>query len=701
LFANRVNCVALIHFGDFVDLAVLYWLRSLTRLCLEVQLMRTRFPLVFAYAITFLFFIQMAGVLVESIYILDLLNTSLDARALGLLFFFSPVVLLVWRKPFPGWLVGLFFLALLEARGLIPYLDTNGRLLSAGIGTSVVLLLLPVIISARPKREPRSVTGIEPAAGLALAVALSVLLRSLDYSLDYSLTPVGGWIGWGLGLLLGFVLLRLELAYSPAEGGAKSPTLALCGAFLVLTLIYFAFSAPAVIARWTAGSYPGIVLGTSLLALIWLAVTLYQPGWFVRLSTPVVFIWNLLFTLVLTATLFAQRVSFPVTAESPPVVAGPPGLPQQLLLGLLLLLFPVLFVDIGRFVSQVQQAEVSTRAYVPGMLLGGLVLVVLIFADIFTNVWGYVEPVSPFFRNKYWLPFALAGIGLILLSLRSAPSRDGPAQRLPGTALWAWAGSLAVLCGLTAWGVLHTDRIATQDKSREVGPSSLLVMTYNIQQANDVYGEKAYDRQLALIRSVNPDVLALQESDSARIGLNNNDYVRYFASRLGYYSYYGPSTVTGTFGTALLSRYPLKNPRTVYTYSDKDEIATAEAELDFDGRVFTFYNVHPDGSDTAMNVFAQTLLARAASHANVIILGDFNLREDEAAYQSIAAVYTNAWMSIYPSGINPDSVDMSGNKRTDHIFFSPKLHARNPMYVLPPESATDHPAHWSEITWER
>lgn len=57
--------------------------------------------LVAAFAIVFLFFIQSAGTLVESIYIMDLMNTSMDEKALGLLFFFSPVLLVPFYKKFP------------------------------------------------------------------------------------------------------------------------------------------------------------------------------------------------------------------------------------------------------------------------------------------------------------------------------------------------------------------------------------------------------------------------------------------------------------------------------------------------------------------------------------------------------------------------------------------------------------------------
>jgi endonuclease/exonuclease/phosphatase family metal-dependent hydrolase len=222
-------------------------------------------------------------------------------------------------------------------------------------------------------------------------------------------------------------------------------------------------------------------------------------------------------------------------------------------------------------------------------------------------------------------------------------------------------------------------------------------MTFNTQQSNDKAAEKSIDAQLALIRQVSPDILALQETDSTRISLNNNDYVRYLAENLGYYSYYGPKTLAGTFGTAILSKYPLENTRSVFIYSDKDETGVAEAEIVVGDQRFTIYDVHPDSSDEAMLIFAQTLVERSQGQANVIALGDYNLRDYEAAYTLVDSVYTNAWVSVYPSEISPEGVDMSGENRIDHIFLSPHLKALNPMYILPPESATDHPVHWTDI----
>lgn len=659
--------------------------------------MKKTFPVVIAFAILFLFLIQMTGILVEAIYILDLMNTTLDAKVLGLLFFFTPVLLILFRKKAPGWVVWILFGLLFIARGITPYLNTADRMLASGIGVGSALLLLPLLINLKPKGESLPITGLSPALGLALAVGISVFLRTINFTIDYSVTISGSWIGWGLGLLLGLALTRVgwEPDFETQRSG-KGITSSVFGLMLILTLVYFVFSSPGVIARWTEGNYPLIVISASLLTLGGVYLAILKPGFLGGISRLVLGIWNLLFTLSLVGTILAQRVPFPLTPEATPVVVGSPTWFQQIPLILLLILFPVIFIDMLVFVRNIHNAQPVPGSLAPGLLIGSLSLVVLVFFNIFTNVWGYVEPVSLFFRNKFWLPFALIAGAITLLVLFLNRKRTNPDNSPSGSFHWAWAVLLGALFLGTGIGALRTD-IHHPNMS---GKSSLIIMTYNIQEANDGFGEKSYQRQLALIQQVSPDILFLQESDSARVSLNNSDYVRYYASKLGYYSYYGPTTVTGTFGTAILSKYPLKNTRSVFTFSDTDEIGMAEAEIEVDGRVFNLYDVHPDGSDTAMLVFARTLLERSRDKANVIAAGDYNLRADEEAYQLIAAVYKNAWISVYPSGISDSGLDMSGRKRIDHIFLSNNLGVRNPVYVLAPESATDHPLHWAEVFWD-
>jgi len=653
--------------------------------------MRKNYLSVIAFAILLLFVIQSMGTLVESIYILDLMNSRLDEKALGVLFFFVPVLLLPFFKRNQRGLAWVLFALLLVTRGMMPCLGTTSRLPAAGVATVASLGLLFLLITAIPR------WGRWAGAGLALAVGLSALLRTVGHGIEYSLTPEGGWAGWVLGVLLGLSLaladLKRDLAAQQTGGRQTLPVL---GIYFVLTLVYFSVSAPAVIARWTEGNYTLIVAAVSLFSLGWAWLLTRQPKLPDRINPALLAAWNLLFTATLTLTLLAHRVTFPTTLDSPPVVVEAPTFLQMIPPAFMLVLFPVLFIDLHVFIQKMQAGTQPARSLAPGMLLGGLVLIVLVFVNIFSNVWGYIEPVSPPFRNTFWLAYFLLSGGITLLAWLSARRQVADEAEPEGTRSWAWAGLLAVLLVITVVFALPVKPV----QEDAAGKTSLRAMTFNTQQSNDDFAEKSFEAQLALIRQVSPDILAMQETDSTRISLNNNDYVRYFADKLGYYSYYGPKTLAGTYGTAILSRYPLENTRTVFIYSDKDETGVAEAEVEVGGLHFTIFDVHPDSSDAAMLVFAQTLVFRAEDEPNVIALGDFNLRDYEAAYQVVDTTLINTWTSVYPSEVSPDGVDMSGENRIDHIFLSPNLKAVNPMYILPPESATDHPVHWTDVVWD-
>jgi endonuclease/exonuclease/phosphatase family metal-dependent hydrolase len=362
----------------------------------------------------------------------------------------------------------------------------------------------------------------------------------------------------------------------------------------------------------------------------------------------------------------------------------------------MLLLFPVVFLDLQVFIRHMYRVNTPAGSLVPGIILGSFSFILLVFINIFSNVWGYIKPISPPFRNTFWLVyFILTGL-ISLLAWLVGRNRSALLEKPERMYSWMWSSLLAVLF-VVSMGLALPVKHAQVDATSK---TSLRVMTFNTQQSNDEFAQKSFQAQLEVMRRVSPDILALQETDSTRISLNNNDYVRFFADKLGYYSYYGPKTVAGTYGTAILSRFSLENTRTVFIYSDKDETGVAEAEVEVAGKLFTIYDVHPDSSDPAMLVFAQTLLDRAKDKAYVIAMGDYNLRDYEAAYQLIDSVLMNAWTSVYPSEISPEGVDMSGDNRIDHIFLSPNLTAFNPTYILPPESATDHAVHWADIVWK-
>ena len=655
------------------------------------------------FAMVFLLFIQMGGTLVSSIYTLDLLNTSLDAKALGLLFFFFPMIFYFFKKPIPRWLTWLFVGGLFLSRGFLASLDTNDRMLVSGIGTALSLSLFPFLLLRTGTAGKSRKQGLEASLGLVFAVLISVMLRTINSGIDYSLTLKGAWIGWLLGAILCVTLIELEVLggesvvdINPSAGQNPGVTSSILGIFIVLTLVYFIFSAPGVLARWTEGNYIAIILFVSILSTIWFLSRMRYGQMFEQLSRRFIFGWNILFSISLLTTILFHQVVFPKNIVATPVIVGEPSFWQQVPLFAMILLSPVIYLDLEYFWGRLIRTNPSPRQMAPGMMLGSFTLVVLVFMNIFTNVWGYIEPVSPFFRNKFYLPFLI--MTLILCLVVMIRKDDLGKQKLSqGQSFpWFWGFLLVVILLLIANSLIIKPMQVANDNSG----NSLKVMTYNIQQGNDIAGEQSFIRQLLLIQQEAPDILVLQECDSARVSLNNIDLVRYFADNLGYYSYYGPKTISGSYGTSIISRYPIRNSQTIFTFSDQDENATAYAQVVAMGRVFNIYNVHPDGSDDAKSALTKMLLDRTSGQKNVIIMGDFNLRDDDDGYKIIDAVFTNSWIDTYPTGISSSGIDMSGRNRIDHIFISSDLSVRSPVYLLPPDSATDHPVHWAEIYWE-
>jgi endonuclease/exonuclease/phosphatase family metal-dependent hydrolase len=660
----------------------------------ETTFMKRNSLLILALGILFLSFIQLAGTLVESIYLLDLLHSSLDAKVAGVAFFFTPLLLLPFYKKWPRGLLWFSFALLFVTRSILPWLKVFPRMIDSGLAVCAVVSLFFLLLRTLPLDESRKKLSLWSGAGLALAVSLSVLLRTVYHGVEYSLAPAGGWTGVLLMAALGVVLWLLKPQVIPAETPAKKipgTTSAVLGWFFVLELAWFSFSAPAVIARWTQGNYTLVVATVSVFATAWVLLTLAKPGWTNQISRGLLLLWNLAFTFALTLTIALQEAALPTLVDETFVVGGPTRL-QLASLGLTLLLFPVIFLDFQVLMTRFDESVPAPRKFVPGILVGSFILILMVFANIFTNVWGYV-PLGDFFRGKFWLTYALLA-ALISLLVWLASSKKTTYAKTAKSFHWAWGAALVTILAATIIYALPVKHVVVSSDR-----TSIRVMTYNIQQANDVDGEKSFTAQLALIRQVSPDVLSMQETDSTRISLNNNDYVRFYADSLGYYSYFGPTPVNGTYGTSIISKYPLENTHTVYIYSDKDENAIAVAEITVSGKTFSIFDVHPDGSPTVDNSFARTLISISKDSEYVIALGDYNLRDYEDAYKLIDSVYTNVWTSIYPGKISADGTDMSGENRIDHIFISPVLQAVDPVYVLTPDSATDHAVHWTEIAW--
>jgi hypothetical protein len=319
--------------------------------------------------------------------------------------------------------------------------------------------------------------------------------------------------------------------------------------------LYLSFTAPNVIARWTGASYL-VILATVAIVLgvwAWLAAT----GRLSVLSPRAITIWNVVFVLALVGTIAGHQVRFPATPGAYPLEEPAVQLWQYLPLALMLLSWPILLVDTGWYAAQLIAERPTARAMGAGFALASLFLLLLIFGHVFTTVYDYIPVIGPFFRDKFWMVYAAAGAGMTLPTLLLRPNMVYGAADAQGR--WALPALVTVLALVALGGAALA---APRPGAGPVPGETLRVCTYNIQQGYDAQGQKNVDGQLALLRRIDADLIGLQESDTNRAAGGNDDVVRYMADRLDMYAYYGPKTVPGTFGIALLSKYPIEEART-------------------------------------------------------------------------------------------------------------------------------------------
>jgi endonuclease/exonuclease/phosphatase family metal-dependent hydrolase len=653
------------------------------------------------YSLILLFFFQLISDFVEAIYAFGLMGTSIPVEIVSILFLFSPLILLVLPKGLSGWPLVLVGELMLLCRVTETLLDTRGRMLVAGLGVACFLILLPSLLWNRKDREGAS-SGLILGASLAAAMSLSILFRTLGSGSDVSTIGWSQGVGWILAVAAGALLLQLErpgqrtatpaVAVAAHERPSPWRTVGLClGLVSALILCYFAFASPHVMARWTGVSALPIVSMAALVLGLFALLLAARPGLLSALTPGMVLGWNLIFGLSLVLTILAHQVNFPADTGAYPLPEPPVTAIYHIPLFLTLLLFPVIVVDWMLLVRELVAGRPSFRTLGAGFSLASLYLLLMVFAQVFTTVYDYIPVVGPFFRDRFWLVFLVAAAVMalpVLLVRRSAFDLGGTGGELePGRAFAA----LMVLVAVAT--VLGTVLVAPSPEAPSPSQTSLRILTYNIQQGYNRDGLRDHDGQLALIREVDADIVGLQESDTARIAGGNADVVKYIADRLDMHSYYGPKTVPGTFGIALLSKYPIENPRTFYMYSEGEQTATIEAQITVGSRSFDVFVTHLGNGGPIVQ--QKAILEEVRSKENVILMGDFNFRPDTDQYRMTTGLLDDSWLQKWPGGNEGQGIDPA--RRIDHIFLSPGTEVADSEYLPGPQS--DHPAMTTVIEW--
>jgi endonuclease/exonuclease/phosphatase family metal-dependent hydrolase len=629
--------------------------------------------------ILFLFLLQLISDLIGSIYAFGLLATSFTIQVAAIVLIFSPLVLLIFRRGLGRrLLLGLATLGLV-CRVAEPLLSPSGKLFVSGLGMAALLVFLPAWLVGRASVRSRSI-GL----GLGLAILMSVFFRTLGSGSDWSLTsPLVSLV---LALLAIAFLFQPDLASNEVEEAAQGISMGRLiglslGVSAVILLIYFAFASPTVISRWTGFSYPYIV-GVLVIAIALFSALLGSER-FTRLLSPAFLVaWNALFVLALVLAILPQQISFPGNPADYPLSAPPVARLASLPLFAMLVLSPVILADFMLFIRAIVAGRPSTPQVGAAFGLAALYFLLMVFFHVFTTIYDYAPIVGPFFRDRFWFVYLLAGLGLSLPVLL-IPRVEYKFQPKGGNP------PMVALNGILALATLLALAFTTSQPATPSPKSELKIMTYNIQQGYDAFGDKNLGGQLEVARQMDPDLLGLQESDTARVANGNVDAVRYFSDHLRMYSYYGPTTTTGTFGIALLSKYPLVDPQTFFMFSEGEQTATIQAQVRVDGRTYNVFVTHLGNGGPIIQL--EDMLARIQGLENVIAMGDYNFRPSTEQYALMTQTLVDSWLLRWPDG----TPGYTPEERIDHIFVSPGMHVLESEYVANP--ASDHPCMFTVI----
>ncbi len=659
--------------------------------------------------IMLLFFIQLFSDYVESIYILLLMTLSLNQNTLALLFMFSPIIFLVFRKSIPDKLLIVAGGVMIACRVVEPLFDSVMRMVLSGLGVGCFFILFPSILLF-VKSDETNKRGQTFGISLSLALAASVLLRTLNYTIDLSTYGWGQIIGWvlaaiGLFMLVGFSKELRDVADTPRiEVSAPVPqrlrkrtlTGITFGLTSILFFVSFAFSSPVVISRWTESSYVAVVTSVALMTTLFALIMLYRPNLISRLTPTAIMVWNILFVGLFVLTVYINQIPFPDTFALYPIISPPTTILYHLPLYLMIAAFPIILIDfmlLSHKMASLGKVPSSRAVGIAVTLGGGLSMLVLLFTLILTSVWGFVPVIGLLLRDMFWFIFIVAG-SILLLAIYKAkdniPSFDTPAK-LPRTETII-AGLLIVMFLGTLTGATVLEAYPVTQPG---GAVSLRLLTYNLQQGVSDAQNKNYDGQLEVLRQIDADIIGLQETSKIA---GSSDVVRYMANKLNLYSYFGPKGVTGTTGVALLSKYPIENPRTIYHYSedvDRKQTATIEAEITVGLTTFTVYVTHTYGRAATKTILQNDILDASSGKSNVIFMGDFNFRPFTEPYNITTAILEDSWYAKWPTGVN--GLGENNSREIDHIFLSPGTTVLDCEYITDPQS--DHPAYWADIQW--
>ncbi|KIW02846.1 uncharacterized protein PV09_05902 [Verruconis gallopava] len=533
---------------------------------------------------------------------------------------------------------------LLSTVGLFAYLITTPeyRLLSVGFGVSMGCLAWAALFYAERSQPHRLEARVS-------AFTLGLLLSSIAKYACYSNNPVwpimhgpnGGWNKTGITLAILAILRSTRNVPShapnhtvPAKGSSTLAALGLAGMFFSMHSL-LSDSSTMVLWVWEGwpargpiavphGSYTHVYMGLGLL------IGLFYPS-FARSWTfyGIGAIGAALLTTFSHWTGFYGGLALAIytTAAAPVLIS-----------------------------SAVKHSPAKTFG------IGFLIYNILVLAHVWVVAYAFV-PGGPLMREHTdWVMTAMmlfmaAGVFSAQASEASSPSLAKNKSKAPGPAarkLRSYYIYAILVLELLSASIAFL-RFPTYDYKPyhpETKSITAGIWTIHFSLDNDMWSSER--RMRDLIKELEIDVIGLLESDLQRIIMGNRDTTQFLAEDLGMYVDYGPGPNKHTWGSALLSKFPILNSTHHLLPSPVGELAPAiHATLDCYGElvdVFVFHSgQEEDPEDRRLQTEYLSKLMGSVTTRPAILLSYLVTKPHEGNYNTYVGPAVSGMRDIDPS----------------------------------------------------
>jgi endonuclease/exonuclease/phosphatase family metal-dependent hydrolase len=645
-----------------------------------------------ATALAFLFFFESSRELIGATYNMNLATMSLNASVVAVFAFFSPLLCIGLGKFNTHTLIvssGGALAVVRVAMAVNP--STSIYLLLTVLAVIAFGIFLPAVILQF--RAQYTETGLLAPLGLVSAVTAGagadLVFRALGDTFDITVYGVSAQRLTALAVVLPLVAafaVTLRLWHStatsrkePASHGEKPKFKALFG--FGLGALFFLYTVllgyPNNVARWVDGSYPmAAILYGAAFGVIALVLLTSAKKWFTTTAALVAGSIITVVTVVLLAGFSLPVVTIVLSAVT--------------LMG-----FPVL---LGAACSYLMQPGISLKQIGLFLTAAAVTFVILLLLSVFSLTWAFV-PGMGFLRDQMGT-ILIAAVVLLLAGVALYRYCSGSGALVPpggderGRRFCAIFG-IFVLAGMCLGATLYQSHpVPAED--------SLTVMTYNIHQGYNTAGKINPWEILKPISDVDPDIVALQESDMNRLSGTNADIVQWLAHKLDMYSYFGPETKYQIYGVAILSKYPLANTETYFLESIEDQRVLVRADIQWEGTPLSIYAVHMGLSEEDRTAQTYEIVEILQQNANPkLLMGDLNSLPNSKQIIRFVTVLKDAWTCASNSVMDPrgyTSTSLEPQKRIDYILVSQEFADRiSGCEVIRGVFGSDHLPVWTVI----